>query len=73
MANVNKYFNFNDTTRLLAQQRLPGTLNKESSRKQLRELREAAAKCGQADAFIDFYILGYIHGKQAERERRHKQ
>ena len=22
---------------------------------------------------LDFYTLGYIHGKQAERERRHKQ
>ena len=73
MADISKYFNFNDTTRLLAQQRLPGTLTKESSRKQLRELREAAANCGQADAFIDFYILGYIHGKQAERERQRKQ
>lgn len=64
----------NDTMRMLGKQHaIPPFWENEEVMQQIAELAQARPCQFTYDAASDIFMLGYIHGKRAERARRKKQ
>ena len=63
----------NETMKLLGKQHaaIPFWCNDEV-RKEIQEISEARPFCFSLESASDIFMLGYIHGKQAERVKRKK-
>lgn len=61
----------NDTMKMLGKNYYTTALNQQTSSK-LDDILEARPFSCTKDTAIDIFMLGYIHGKRAERARRKK-
>lgn len=61
----------NDTMRLLGKQKIC-FIYRDGIRKQINDIVIARPYSVTPDMAIDLFMLGYIHGKRAERARRKK-
>lgn len=63
----------NDTMRMLGKQHsvIPFWYNEEV-RQQIKDIAEGLPCSFTMEAAVDIFMLGYIHGKRAERKRRNK-
>lgn len=63
----------NDTMRLLGHQySIPTFWSNKEVRKQIREISEGRPYSFTLSAASDIFMLGYIHGKRAERAKKKK-
>ena len=61
----------NDTMRILGKQvAVTAFWNNDAVRRGIEQIREARPYSFTIDAASDIFMLGYIHGKRAERARR---
>ena len=70
---MNNIYTKNDTMRMLGKQfAIPLFWENEEVRHQIDELAQARSCEFTRSAASDIFMLGYIHGKRAERKRRNK-
>lgn len=68
MGNKNSY-EANETMKLLSHQHITEIITKEA-KKQMEEIAAARKYTTTFVTAMDMFVLGYIHGKRAERARR---
>lgn len=66
-----KCYDKNDTMKMLGQQQtITPFWQNDEVRKEIREISEARPFCFSLEAASDIFMLGYIHGKRAERAKK---
>lgn len=70
---MNNIYAKNDTMRMLGKQyAIPLFWENEEVMQQIKDISEVRPYSFTVDAASDIFMLGYIHGKRAERKRRNK-